>query len=92
MLDRILLNAWEVKVIFQTSSTPAGTAYGYYALHYRVARPSGFDGPIRVERYVTLSEAVRRAHEMLLGGQLNPLEIRDPNEKLITSSQMGWQT
>ena len=77
---------------FSNRQIPAGTAYGYYALHYRVARPSGVEGPIRVERYVTLSEAVRRAHEMLLGGQLSPLEIRDPNEKLITGSQTGWQT
>lgn len=63
----------------------------YYILYYAEASSSGVMGPMRRARYATVREAADRALEMRRAGGERPVEIRDPQDRLITCELMGWK-
>ncbi len=63
----------------------------YYILYYAEASSSGVMGPMKRARYATVREAADRAMEMRRAGGQRPVEIRDPQDRLITCELMGWK-
>ncbi|WGD32109.1 hypothetical protein AncyloWKF20_09935 [Ancylobacter sp. WKF20] len=80
----------------QPASAPAGASSPqdtcpYYILYYADASTSGVMGPMKRARYATVREAADRAMEMRRAGNQRPVEIRDPQDHLITCELMGWK-
>ncbi|MBS9478417.1 hypothetical protein [Ancylobacter radicis] len=63
----------------------------YYILYYAEASNTGVMGPMKRARYGTVWEAAERAMEMRRLGAERPVEIRDPQDRLITCELMGWK-
>jgi hypothetical protein len=63
----------------------------YYILYYAEASTSGVMGPMKRARYASVREAAHRAMEMRRSGNQRPVEIRDPQDHLITCELMGWK-
>lgn len=74
------------------SERPVGAPTSlYYILYYAEASSSGVMGPMKRARYATAHEAVDRAMAMRRSGAERPVEIRDPQDRLITCEMMGWK-
>lgn len=74
------------------SEPPAAASSSlYYILYYAEATSSGVMGPMKRARYATAHEAVDRAMVMRRNGAERPVEIRDPQDRLITCEMMGWK-
>lgn len=63
----------------------------YYVLYFTERSASGFMGPLKRARYASARDAVDRAYSMRQCPQLNPIEVRDQQDKLITCALMGWR-
>lgn len=72
------------------ASSPQDTC-PYYILYYVDASTSGIMGPMKRARYASVREAADRAMEMRRAGNQRPVEIRDPQDHLITCEMMGWK-
>lgn len=80
----------------QPASAPSGGSSPqdtcpYYILYYADESTSGVMGPMKRARFATVREAADRAMEMRRAGTQRPVEIRDPQDHLITCELMGWK-